>query len=582
MENSIHPYRTRLLTAVSGWLLFQTPVLAQTQPPPSNPLLTTYLPAIVAAQSTFNSDTLAVVDTLSFRKHVSAIASNSDGLPNPSSLPTTPTGQTYYIPIESPCPPPPAVCQIAIPFPIPNALTAFNTTNPQPMNLQAPADNNAGYALIDSTGTRYVQFVLLTIGNADSGSNPHAELTAQTWYRISNDGGNSFGALKQIIVGGTGFSAFHPMPGVNIGVNGYEFPGDSFVVASNQGGDVLIPLEITPLGPDGNPVPQYKIVTSYMEVHILRGHWRSDNSDLDWELGEAAQVPLPQSTRGLDETAIVEMATNGHCLIVSRGSNENAPTPVPAGQYWLFESQDGCRTWVGPGVPLAWDDGSTTYYAPAAAPFLYKDGNNRIIFMGANSDMNSNGNLPRTRVVAAELDLTQLKLLKRSAAIVDEQDGFDTGGVDLIYGNRYYPQNTGNIFYYTTRVDSGFCSPTSDCLKADKLPGSPAFPLNWHLLNPIPNASAAFAITADATVANQVDWPAVPNAQTFFVYARNPSHHGFWELQGSVPGTAIGYVLQTQPPPNGLPPNSDVEVNVFAADSKGVLTSSNQITIHMQ
>jgi len=543
----------------------------------SHALTTTYLPQLIAAQGSFNTDPLAVVDTLSYRKHVTG----NDGIVPLSVLPSTPTGQSYFTPLPSACPslPPPAPpppCQLTIPFPVPNSV---NAQNPQPMNIEAPADNNAGFAIVNSTGSRYLQFVLLTKGTADSMNNPHAELTAQTWYRISNDGGHTFGDLKQIIIpNGTVVDPFNPLPGVKVGVNGYEFPGDSLVVASNGEQDVLIPLEIVPLGADGHPVTQEFNVTSYMEVHILRGHWRSDNSDLDWELGQAAQVSIAQSSRGLDETAIAELAPNGHCVIVSRGSNQNASNP---GRYWLFESQDGCRHWVGPGVPLAWDDGSD-FNAPAAAPLLYKNSNNRIIFMGANLDANqiAQGNIPRTRVVAAELDIRQLKLLKRSAVIVDEKDIFDTDGVDLIYGNRYYPRATGSIFYYTTRVDSSYC--TGDCLTANLLSDNPNFPLNWHLLNPIPTKRPDFKISVDPAVPNHIVWPARPNAARFLIYARNASKQNFWQLNNSdstsaePSGSATGYVL------HDLPTNTATEVTVYVVHPDGSISSSNQIktTVH--
>jgi len=527
--------RIGLLACAASGLLLQHPALSQTSA--SNALTRTYLPAVEASLSTFNPDPLAVVDTLSYRKHVAG----NDGIP----VQSVPTQYFRYS--------------------FPSASGTLQVTCPSQTTMLVGTTNNAGYTWVDSTGTRYLQIALLTNGTPDTPGQPDVSPTAQTWYRTSNDGGHTFSNFKQVIAGGAGFTACHPVPGVTIGKNGYQFPGNSLIVGSNQEQDVLIPLVIIPpLDANGNPVQPQHSVTSYADVQILRGHWRSDGSDIDWEAGQPAQVTETQSTRGVDETAIVEMATNGHCAIVSRGSNQAVPS-IPS-HYWLFESLDGCRTWVGPGTALSWDDGSI-YYAPAAPPFLSKNRNDRILFLGANTDANPSGNCPRTRVVAAELDLKQLKLRKRSAVIVDEKDAYDSNNVDLIYSNRYYPQSSGAIFYYTRRLDPGTGS--SSCSAATES----GFPTNWHLLNPFPLPAKHFAISQDSGVPNQVDWPAQPTVQKFLVYARNPSEQGFWQLNGEVDaGSATSYVLHSLPA-------GAVEVSVFAQGTDGSLSSSNQITV---
>lgn len=556
MANFPKKYAPRLLTAVSVWVIFHVAALAETQAPLHGASLTTHAPVITAAKSTHNSEALAFVDTLPNRSQL------GDG--------STPSFPAKYIRSRF------LLDQNYQPLTnVPGSCTD-SQGNPRPWAVQFHDD--AGHSIINSTGTRYLQFLLVTCGVSDAPNQPDVGHTAQTWYRSSKDSGVTFGPFKQLIA--SGFTPSNPLTGVLVGTNGYQFPGNSLVIPSNQEHDVLIPLEIiSPLDQNNQPInpnPPY-VVTSYSGVRVLRGHWRSDGSDLDWEVGamaEMALTPQTQSTRGLDETAIVEMATRGRCIIVSRGSNQNGNfdrgEASIESHYWLFESQDGCRTWVGPGSALGWDDGSK-YFAPAAPPFLFKDRNNRVIFMGANSDANSTGDMPRTRVVAAQLGLSQLKLLKNTAVIVDEKYGFDSDQVDLIYSNYFYPQNTGSVFYYTYRLDYGrpCADGTQNC-----------YPHNWHLLNPIPDAKAGFAISADPMIANRVDWPAVPKTQTFIVYARNPLHQGFWELQGSARGSAKGYLLQSLPP-NGLPPDSDVQVIVFAKNPNGVLTSSGQMTIHI-
>jgi hypothetical protein len=581
MPNRTHHWQSVLMMAVAG-LLVHAPTLAATA---DGALLTTYLPAINAAISTFNPDPLALVDTLPNRDQSDTgtspelprkCANSSDEC---SYTPSTAPFDTYDVPTN-----------------IPGTCTGTDSKgNPKVWEFQTHDD--AGHSIIDSTGTRYLQFMLVTCGVSDAPGETDVGPTAQTWYRTSNDGGVTFTPFKQLV--GTGNTSLNPLPGVQIGSNGYQFPGNTLIISSNQEQDVLIPVEIIPpLGADNHPILSPYSVTSNSAVRILRGHWRSDSSDLDWEVGDMASLdllpPNTQSTRGLDETAVVEMSTKGRCVIVGRGSNEdggsNIGNPSVQGHYWLFESPDGCKSWPKSGVPLGWDDGSI-YFAPAAPPFLFKDRNDRVIFMGAYTPSNSTGNMPRGTVIAAELDLSQLKLLKRTTVIVDEQYAtdaaiYDTNLVDLIYDNNYYPQSAGSIFYYTYRDDGNRKAPCPAPHQDQN-----CYSLNWHLLNPIPNPSPSFSLSADPTVANQVDWPAVPNAQRFIVYARNLTdpaaptegsqpNQGFWEMQGTpgttVPGTATSFLLQS------LSSNSDAEVNVFAVDSNGVVTSSNQITIHIQ
>jgi len=521
--------RSKTGQVVASCLLLGTQALATTSIPRSN------------------EQPLAAVDIESHRKHVFG----SDGIDPNASLPVQHSRYSF----------PTAPATLSIP----------SLRRNKKWTMEVSTHDSAGYAFVDSTGQRYLQFALLTLGNAEAAGGLH---TAQTWYRLSKDGGKTFSQFKQVIARGTEFSAFHPLPGVRIGTNGYQFPGNSLIVASNDEQDVLLPLEITPLDSDGNRIRPHVRVTTYSEVRILRGHWRSDGSDLDWELGQPAQVAMSQSTRGLDETAIVELSDKGRCLIVSRGSNQNAPDPVPPGHYWLFESRDGCRTWAGPGKPLGWDDGST-YYAPAAPPFLYEKSDHRALFIGAHSDTNSKGNLPRTRVVAAELDPDSLTLIKRSAVIIDEQDRFDTPSVDLIFSNFWYLPRKDTLFYYMRRADSGYCIGGDDCAgRATSLPGKPPFPRNWHLLKPMPASDGSqFTISADPTVINGLQWHSVPDARKLLIYARNPAKQNFWQLNGEVAGGATSYALQA------LPMGRAVTVNVFAVLADDKLSSSNRVTL---
>jgi len=222
-----------------------------------------------------------------------------------------------------------------------------------------------------------------------------------------------------------GQSVLTPVVGaaVNSGF-GANFPGIGSI-GTGFDGDLLVPFMLTQPQNPANPT-----VTSFSDAYVLRGKWSTDGSTLTWTQSAKAAIAVSNSTRGADEPTVLELDASGRCIMVARGSNEDFArtggfphTPaVIAGHYWLFQSIDGCRTWTGPPTRWGFNDG-TNFFAPAANSMLFRSPqNNRVYWIGDISASNSDGNWPRTTLIAAEVDTQNPGIIKDSATVIDKMD----------------------------------------------------------------------------------------------------------------------------------------------------------------
>src|SRR4030095_5369098 len=118
------------------------------------------------------------------------------------------------------------------------------------------------------------------------------------YFHVSRDGGRTFDAPTQVIHVGAEFNSRHPLPGVWTGKTGVMMGGMPRVPINGPDGGILLPVEITPLAPNGqlyNPAG----TRSYTEALVLRGRWHG--SQLDWSASEPIRGDPERSTRGMDE-----------------------------------------------------------------------------------------------------------------------------------------------------------------------------------------------------------------------------------------------------------------------------------------
>ena len=137
-------------------------------------------------------------------------------------------------------------------------------------------------------------------------------------------------------------------------------------------GQVLVPICISPLGPDGRywrPGGGY----TYHDAAVLIGDW-TDGQKIEWELSERVVADPAKSTRGCDEPTIAEMP-DGRILMVIRGSND-VKRSLP-GYKWYSVSADGGLHWSTP-KPWTYADGAN-FFSPASCSQLLRHSNGKCL-----------------------------------------------------------------------------------------------------------------------------------------------------------------------------------------------------------
>lgn len=431
-------------------------------------------------------------------------------------------------------------------------------------------------------GTHFVQFASLTknvlenplVNPAGSASIFNDE---KVYYWISSDHGLSFNSneLLPLIQSGAQYSGFHPLDPVNLNHNAARTPGTNAIGSGFNSTDVLLPITVT------RPDLTTPAITSFTDAYVVRGVWSGTGAatTLSWTLSNPASLPSSLSTRGADEPSVLELDATGRCILVARGSNESN-SGFTAGHYWLFQSADGCRTW---GTPTIWgyDDG-TPFYAPASNCVLFRSPRNgRVYWVGAISASNPEGNWPRTTLVAAEVDLEHLGIIKDTATIVDRMDVANED-TDLLQLNNQQiavqppgdGASAGQAFVYWPRQDFGCSNCSHD-------------PTSWYQLGVASGNDATLNVSVDeANLAHSLSWSTTTTDVVRWHLRRrflsgNPLTD-LWEEIGcsqastgdcSFPATTTSATI------TGYEPYQEVDYEIVAEKDDGSAETSNRVTV---
>jgi hypothetical protein len=267
------------------------------------------------------------------------------------------------------------------------------------------------------------------------------------YYRVSRDGGSTFGAAREAVHKGAEFDARHPLPGVWTGKNCVMLGDVTCVPVTDPGGRILLPVQITPLGADGklaNPGGGY----TYTDAAVLIGTWRGE--EIDWEMSELVRGDPARSTRGMDEGTL-GFLRDGRILMVLRGSNDRRPE-VP-GYRWYSMSKDGGRRWSAP-EPWTYEDGQR-FFSPSSCSQLVRHSSGRLFWLGNIVPENPRGNRPRYPFVIGEVDL-RTGLLRRST--VRTLDTLQPGEDPMLTLSNFFAREdrrTGEIAVHMTRLFAG-------------------------------------------------------------------------------------------------------------------------------
>ena len=238
------------------------------------------------------------------------------------------------------------------------------------------------------------------------------------WYRISTDGGASWGDMKPWVQEGPEYSPRHPNRFVWVGKNGFVFALTAQPFTLLRNGNVFMPFFYSPIDDEGmyyNPLK----ASTFSWLACAMGTWNKARTDLTWEVTSDIRLDAEYSSRGLSETAAIELESTGHILMVMRGSN-HVFTGRQRGGNWKVHSTDYGRTWSQV-TPFTFSNGED-FYAPAQKSGLIRSGKTgKVYWIGHMSRMRPNGNVPRRPMVIAEVDEKRLGLRKETVTIIDDR-----------------------------------------------------------------------------------------------------------------------------------------------------------------
>jgi hypothetical protein len=179
-------------------------------------------------------------------------------------------------------------------------------------------------------------------------------------------------------------------------------------------GDILVPVQVTPVGPDGeyhNPGGG----NTYHDSAVLIGRWTSGDR-ISWDISEYVSNDPALSTRGALEPTVSEMP-DGRIMMIMRGSNDANPD-LP-GMKWFSISEDGGRTWCKI-APWTYQDG-TRFYSPSSCSQLLEHSNGSYYWLGNITPQNPAGNRPRYPLVIGEVDPESCLLDRESVKVIENR-----------------------------------------------------------------------------------------------------------------------------------------------------------------
>lgn len=264
---------------------------------------------------------------------------------------------------------------------------------------------------VDPGTGRYIEFRTQGILPTD---NPLEGMSNwNIYYRVSEDGGRSWTELEQVIHEGPEYDARHPLPGVYTGKTCVMLGDSTCQPVARKDGAILLPAQITTLGPDGkvyNPTGGY----TYTDAVVLTGKWKDKR--LVWTMSGTIKGDPARSTRGMVEPTLAWLA-DGRLLNILRGSNDKNPK-LPA-YKWVSWSKDGGSSFTNP-VPWTYTNGEP-FHSPSACSQLLTHSSGRVYWLGNLTPGNPPGNRPRFPMIIGEVDRASGLLIRDSVRTIDDR-----------------------------------------------------------------------------------------------------------------------------------------------------------------
>ena len=294
---------------------------------------------------------------------------------------------------------------------------------------------------------RRVANAMLTRGVGDTAT---GFMDYKMWYRVSTDGGHTYGELRPIVQQGEPYSPMHPIEYVHVGKNSFCYATIPGIMLKLTNGQIFFPCYYAPLDAEGNYYNPLNAYTFSWVCGII-GTWNETGDDLTWDVSKPVVIQADQSSRGADECAVVELAgIPGHLLMVIRGSNEPNPTgKIPAGK-WKTLSTDYGKTWS-KCESFTFDDGKPFLSPSSCCSFIRSSRTGKCYWVGNISRTLPRGNWPRYPLVIGELDEEKLALRRNTVTIIDDRTPDDPADLQLSNYGLLEDEKTGEIILHVNR-----------------------------------------------------------------------------------------------------------------------------------
>jgi hypothetical protein len=271
-------------------------------------------------------------------------------------------------------------------------------------------------------------------------------------YRVSTDGGRSTG-LDEVIVQ-KGYTADKPFKGVTVGKNAIMLGDKGSMVYRTKGGNLLVPAQICPVGPDGEYINPGGGYTYHYSVCLI-GRWNDETAGakdlgITWDLSDYVENDPAKSTRGAIEPTVVQMP-DGRMLMVVRGSNggkKDVDCKLPA-YRWYSVSKDEGRTWSAV-QPWTYERGEG-FYSPSSMSQLVEHFNGKVYWVGNISPGNCRANSPRYPLVIGEVDPETLLLKKGSVTAIDTRGADESESMTISNFSAHVDRETGEVVVHASR-----------------------------------------------------------------------------------------------------------------------------------
>lgn len=251
------------------------------------------------------------------------------------------------------------------------------------------------------------------------------------------------GLARRLIHKGRAFDAQHPIPGAELGRNGFMLGDHGSAPITAPNGDILLPLEIFP-AKDGklyNPGGGY----TWSDAAVAIGRWKGQ--DLEWTMSNIVQGDPAVTTRGMVEPTIAFLDRN-RVLMVLRGSNDKNPK-LP-GYKWYSLSSDGGRTFSA-AKPWTFTTGQN-FFSPSACSYLLPHSSGKLYWLGNITPENPKGNRPRYPFVIAEVDKVTGLLHQQSVRQIDTRQHGENEILTLSNFFAHEDRESKEIVLYITRL----------------------------------------------------------------------------------------------------------------------------------